>query len=191
MVLSVVDLWVLLSPVSASVHEATVTLDHDTLLVHASDVLSAKSGGIFEGVAGDVLAGLLGDDLQVLDDSRNDLMFQTGVLALSVLSECHDIDLVIDGALDTRNGLAWSHVGEQVEFLSQGNIDRSVTLADRGGERTLESVLVLLDGLQSLRQDQISLLVDNLALHVVLFPLNWHYVSFQTFTLELIEDLED
>jgi hypothetical protein len=56
------------------------------------------------------------------------------VLALSILSDDHDVDVVIRG-LDAGDGARRPHVGVEVELLAQRQVERHVTLSDGGGKR--------------------------------------------------------
>lgn len=55
-------------------------------------------------------------------------MFKSGVFSFSVFSDSDNIDVVIKKSLDTWDSLTRSDVGIQVQFLSQSNIDGSVSL---------------------------------------------------------------
>lgn len=48
-------------------------------------------------------------------------MLQHGVLALSVLANEHNIDVLV-ASLDSRVGLAVNHVDVEVEFITESNV---------------------------------------------------------------------
>ena len=64
-------------------------------------------------------------------------MLQTTVLALCVLSDCDQVDIVIPG-LVSWNAEAWPHIGIQLEFLTECQVERPMTLADRSGHGSLQ-----------------------------------------------------
>jgi hypothetical protein len=75
------------------------------------------------------------------------------VLALSILSDDHDVDVVIRG-LDAGDGARRPHVGVEVELLAQRQVERHVTLSDGGGKRALEGEASRLDGLEDVATKQ-------------------------------------
>ena len=58
-----------------------------THLMNDGDFLAAVGPGVIEGVPTEALRVLFRHDLQALDDARDVLVLQHGVLALSVLSQ--------------------------------------------------------------------------------------------------------
>ena len=65
-------------------------------------------------------------------------MFKTTVFTFGVFSESDDIDVLIRG-FDSLDAFAWSEIDVKVELLSQSDVERSVTLSNRGFEWTCKS----------------------------------------------------
>jgi hypothetical protein len=86
---------------------------------------------VLEGKAQDSLRGLTGDELDALDDSINNDVLNSRVLALSVLSDQDGVDVVV-GGLEAGDGAAGSQVGKEVEGTAECKVERDVALADRG-----------------------------------------------------------
>ena len=139
------DVRVVLGDFLGALDEQPVGQLHDGGLVDNNDLVSTGGLGVLEGVSNDSLGGLLGDQLDRLDDTRDNDVLDTGVLTLGVFSDQDGVDVVVWG-LVADNGLTWSDVGEKTKRSSQGQVHRLVTLTDRGGQRTLEGNLVLVDG---------------------------------------------
>ena len=130
-VLVVGDLGVLLSDLSACLEEHTVRQLHNGCLVDGGHSVSAADLGVVERVPGDSLRGLVGDELDRLDDSVHELVLDTRVLSLGVLSDEDGVDVVVSG-LEPDDGRAGSDVGEQVERSSESQVERNVSLSDYG-----------------------------------------------------------
>jgi hypothetical protein len=169
-VLVVSDVGVLLSDLSASLEEHAVGHLHNSGLVDGGDPVSAADLGVVEGVSGDSLRRLVGNELDRLDDSGNELVLNTTVLSLGVLSDEDGVNVVV-GRLESLNGGARSYVGEQVEGSSEGEVERDVSLSDGGGERSLEGDSVLLDGSNGIVGD-LGLAVDEDGGNLDLLPLD-------------------
>ena len=82
----------------------------------ACDLLSVCRDCVFEGVPGDSLALLGGDDLDALDNSGDDLVFDLGVLSLRALSDCDNVDVLVP-RVESWDTESVDSVGEQVQFL--------------------------------------------------------------------------
>merc|ERR1712230_303967 len=126
------------------VQQLAVELDVGVL---ARDVL-----GLLEGESQDPLAGLAGDQLDRLHDTVYDDMLDARVFTLGVLSDQDRVDVVV-WRLVALDALAGSHVGEQVEGTTEGQVQGDVTLADWGGEGTFEGDEVAVDGFHCLGWD--------------------------------------
>lgn len=146
------DVGVLLGDLAAEVEEEAVGHLHDGGLVDDADLGLADVLGVLEGEAEHALAGLAGDELDRLDDAVDDDVLDAGVLALGVLTDEDGVDVVV-GGLVSLDALAGTHVGEEVEGPSEGEVERDVTLADGRGERALEGDVVALDGVDGLVGD--------------------------------------
>jgi hypothetical protein len=57
------------------------------------------------------------------------LVFNTGVLSFSILSDQHGVDVIIR-SLETLNGYAWSNVGKQVESSAKSKVERDMSLSN-------------------------------------------------------------
>lgn len=90
---------------------------HDVGLVDGRDLLASVHDGKVKGKLGDALRAGLGDDLHALDDAGVDLVLETRVLALGVLADDDNVDvLVARGVAGQR--LAQGHVGKEIELLA-------------------------------------------------------------------------
>ena len=140
------NVGVLLGELAGGAQEQTVGHLHDGGLVDSADLLPANIAGVLEGVTQDTLRSLAGDKLNALDDAINDNVLNTGVLALSVLTDQDGVDVVVGGlvALDRPAG---TDVGEEVEGTAECQVKRDMTLADGCREGTLEGNVVPVDAL--------------------------------------------
>jgi hypothetical protein len=139
--------------------------------VDNEDVWLVDGFSVFESVSNDFLGGWLGDQLDGLDDTWDNGMFDTGVFTFGVFSDQDGVDILVWGVV-TGDGLTWTDVGEQVEGSSQGQVHGGVTFTDWGGQWTLQGNQVLVDGVDSwLRQG--GLTVNQQWGDVDWFPVNW------------------
>lgn len=129
-----------------SVTEETVGELHDVSLVDTGDLLAVIGEGEAECEFGDALGLGAGDDLEGLDDAADGFVLEAGVLALGVLTDDAQVDILVSGlvagdALDEDDG------GVDVEFLAQSDVEGLVAGSlDGGVEDTLETDLVSLEG---------------------------------------------
>lgn len=142
----VLDVGILLGDPAGRLEEAAVRNLHDVGLVNGRDLLASVAARVLEGVAGESFGGLDGDDFHRLDDALHALVLQHGVLALGVLTDHHQVDVLMVRA-DTRVRLAVQHADEQIELIS----DRDVPRGDAGLQRlrldvALDGDAVPLDG---------------------------------------------
>ncbi len=108
--------------------------------MHDRDFLAAVPDRVFKGIADDPLAGEPGHDRLGHPDrpgvvAHLDEVLHPGVEPLDVLPDQHDVHLVVPAG---KNGHRRPHVGVEIEFLAERDVDRAVPLAHRGGERSLE-----------------------------------------------------
>jgi len=136
----IVDLWVLLGGLPNAVDEKSIAHSHNVGLVHSGDGASLVVDGVLEGELGDLSAGLLGNELDTLDDAWNDLVLDTGVLALGVLSNGDQVDILV-GGWEALEADAWSHVGVEAEGLSEHQVHTWVAGTDWRAEWALETAL--------------------------------------------------
>jgi hypothetical protein len=97
--------------------------------VNGGDSVSAAGLGVVESVSGNSLGSLVGDELDGLDDSGDELVLDTRVLSLGVLSDEDGVDIVV-GGLEALDGGAGSDVGEEGEGSSEGQVEGDVSLTD-------------------------------------------------------------
>lgn len=122
--------------------EETVGQLHDVGLVDAGNLGAVVGQSEAEGELGDALRLGAGDDLERLDDAIDALVLEAGVLALSVLTDDAQVDVLVAGlvagdVLDQGDG------GVDVELLAHGDVERLVAgAADGGVQDTLEAELV-------------------------------------------------
>ena len=116
--------------------------------------------GVLEGVAEHALGGLAGDQLDRLDNTVHNDVLDARVFTLGVLTDEDGVDVVV-GGLVSLDALAGTHVGEQVEGPSEGQVERDVALANGSSERALEGDKVALDGLDGgVGNDGLAVLVE-------------------------------
>ena len=140
------DVRVLLGDLATKVEEETVGHLHNGGLVDDANLGLANVLGVLEGVAEHALGGLAGDQLDRLNNTVHNDVLDARVFALGVLTDEDGVDVVV-GGLVSLDALAGTHVGEQVEGPSEGQVERDVALANGSSERALESDKVALDGL--------------------------------------------
>ena len=107
---------------------------HDVGLVDGSNALTAVRLGIVERVSRNAFGGIPSDELNGLDDTVNNLVLDTGVLSLGVLTDEDGVDVVV-GGLVALDGHARADVGKEVEGATEGQVERHVSLADCTKER--------------------------------------------------------
>ena len=151
---------VLLGDLATKVEEETVGHLHDGGLVNDTDLGLANVLGVLEGVAEHTLTGLAGDELDRLDNAVHNDVLNARVFALGVLTDEDGVDVVV-GSLVSLDALAGTHVGEQVEGPSEGQVEGDVTLANGSSERALKSDEVALDRLDGgIGDDGLAILVE-------------------------------
>lgn len=143
----VVDLegGVLLGGLVEGAAEQTVGQLHDVGLVDAGDLLAAVGEGKGKGELGNALRLGAGDDLERLDDAGHALVLQARVLALGVLTDDAQVDvlvarLVAGDVLDQRDA------GVNVQLLAHSHVEALVAgAADGRVQDALEAQLVALE----------------------------------------------
>ncbi len=110
------------------------------------DLLAPLLTGQLEGKLDDALGPLAGDDAHRLGALVviAALLASTRVHPFGILAHCDDVDVLVT-ALGAFEGDDRTHVGVEVEFLAQGDVDGGKTAANRSGERPFQGDLVLLD----------------------------------------------
>lgn len=115
------DVRIVLGDPPRDVQEQTVRQLHDVRFVNSRHLLTAVPLRVLERVTGDALRVGFRDDLHALDDARDALVLQHGVLALGVLPHDHDIDVLLTG-IDARIRHAVQHVHVEIQLVSQGDV---------------------------------------------------------------------
>lgn len=178
----VVDLegGVLLGGLVEGAAEQTVGQLHDVGLVDAGDLFAAVGEGKGKGELGNALRLCAGDDLERLDDAGHALVLQARVLALGVLTDDAQVDvlvarLVAGDVLDQRDA------GVNVQLLAHGHVEALVAgAADGRVQDALEAQLVALERGDALTE---GLLGSQRALldtgNLDLLPLDGHVVGLE------------
>lgn len=118
-----------LPPKTPLLPRAKISYSHNSSLVHSSNSVPSTDLSVVERVSSDSLGSVVGDQLDGLNDTIDDLVLDTGVLSLGVLSDENGVDVVV-GGLETDDGRARSNVGEEVEGSSEGEVEGDVSLSD-------------------------------------------------------------
>ena len=176
----VLDGRVVLGDLLARVAEQAVGQLHDVGLVDASDLLPVVGQGEGKGELGDALRLCARDDLERLDDAIHRLVLQPRVLALGVLTDDAQVDVLVarvvaGDVLDEADG------GVDVELLAEGDVERLVAGACDGRvQDALETELVALERGNGFAEELLGVLVARLDTgHVDLLPLNGHIVGLE------------
>ena len=167
------DLGVLLSGLAAAPEEESVRHAHDVGLVHRRHLVPPVVLGVLEGELGDARRRLLRDQLDGLHHAADDLVLDARVLALRVLADGDEVDVVVE-RLVALDRLARPHVGVEAEFLAERQVEGAEALADGRHERALEADLVPVDGVDGLLGDAHRAVGVLHRRHVHRLPLDWH-----------------
>jgi hypothetical protein len=97
--------------------------------VYSGDAVTAGLRCVVERITGNTLRRLPGDELDGLNNTIDNFVLDTRVLALRVLTDENSVDIIIRRlvALDRHAG---TNVGEKVESAAQGKVEGNVALAD-------------------------------------------------------------
>ena len=124
---------------------------------------------VLERKLGDARRGALGDDLQRLDDSRHDFVFESAVQIFGVLAHDDEIDVVVT-RLDVRRRFHRTQVRVEVERFAQSDVDRRETGADRRRHRSLERDFVAQDRFENVSRQRIAETRERFRADEVLLP---------------------
>jgi hypothetical protein len=123
------------------------------------DLVAVVVLGVLEGVFGDTSRSDFSDQLDALNDSVDDFVFNAGVFTFlkdflvnfgsiftskcshRVLANRHQVNVVVESSVALQAS-AWSHVGVQVEFLAQSEIQRAMSFSNGRHQWTFQSDLV-------------------------------------------------
>jgi hypothetical protein len=179
---------VVLADALDGVAEQTIGELHDVGLVDAGDLLAVIGERKGKGELGDALRLLAGNDLERLDDAADRLVLEARVLALGVLADDAEVDvlvacLVAGDVLDQDDG------GVDVELLAESDVEGAVAGSLNGRvQDALETELVALERSNRLAEELLR--VDVACLDtgdVDLLPLNGHVVRLE----DLLDRLGD
>lgn len=170
------------------VAEQTIGKLHDVGLVDAGDLLAVVGKGKGKGELGNALRLLTGDDLERLDDARDGLVLETRVLALGVLTDDAEVDVLV-ARLVARDVLEEDNGGIDVELLAESDVEGAVAGALNGSvEDTLETKLVALERCNRLAEELLRVDVARVDTRDIdLLPLNRHVVRLE----DLLDRLGD
>jgi len=143
---AVVDLWVLFGGLSHAVDEESVAHSHNVSFVHSGDGASLVVDSVFECEFSYFSAGLFGDELDTLYNTWNNLVLDTGVLSLGVLSNGNQVDILV-GGWEALEADARPHISVEAECLSQHQVHAWVAGADWRAEWSLQAALGDVHGL--------------------------------------------
>lgn len=116
---------VVLGDLLEGVAEKTVGKLHDVGLVDDGDLLAVVGQGKGKGELGNALRLGPGDDLEGLDDAGDRLVLEAGVLALGVLTDDAEVDILVAGVV-AGNVLDQDDGGVNVKLLAQSDVERLV-----------------------------------------------------------------
>ena len=179
----VIDLegGVLLGDVVEGVAEETISQLHDVGLVDAGNLGAAVGEGKGKGEAGNALRLGAGDNLERLDDAGDALVLEARVLALGVLTDDAQVDVLVAGIV-AGNVLDEGDAGVNVKLLAHGDVEALVAgAADGRVQDTLEAELVALERLDRLAKGGFGAADANLldTRDVDLLPLDGHVVGLE------------
>lgn len=140
------------------------------------DLLAGVITGVLEGVLADTDGGVACDDLKALDDAGVHDVLQPAVLAFGVLADGDDIDVRVQ-RVHTWHGHTRANVRVEPKLLTQGEVERAVTLADGRGHGALEPEAIAADRVERLGGDEVVAGLGALDVDVMLLPRNWHVCS--------------
>jgi len=107
---------------------------HDVGLVDSGDLLASLEECVVKGELGDSLGVVCGDDLHALHHSRVHLMLQPTVLPLRVLPDNDNVNVLVFARV-TGDALAQDQVGEEIQLLSDAQVEGLGPGADDGSEQ--------------------------------------------------------
>jgi hypothetical protein len=179
---------VVLADLLDSVAEQTVGKLHDVGLVDAGDLLAVVGQRKGESKLGNTLRLLTSDDLERLDDAVDRLVFETRVLALGVLTDNAEVNVLV-ACLVARDVLEEDNGSVDVEFLTESDVEGAVTGSLDGSVKdTLETELVALERSNGFAEELLGVLVAGLDTRDVdLLPLNGNIVCLE----DLLDRLGD
>jgi hypothetical protein len=174
----VLNLRILLRHLPAAVQKKPVASFHDIRLVDGGDFAAILRGSVVEGELCNSNRGGACNDLERLDDPGHHLMLKSGVFALGVFADHHNVHVVV-ACLQTCDASAGPKVRVELKCFSQSKVERDVARSDRRGERTFESDVVLADRSERLVGYELSAGLNRLGAHNLPLPFDWGFGSFK------------
>lgn len=97
--------------------------------MYDTDLKSVDTLSVVEGISEDPLGGIFGNELDGLNDTIDNDMFDTRVFAFGILADQDSVNTVI-WSLISSNRSARSYVCEKIECTTEGKIERNVTFSN-------------------------------------------------------------
>lgn len=171
---------VVLTDLLDGVAEETIGKLHDVGLVNAGNLLTVVGKSKGEGKLGNAFRLFASDDLERLDNAIDRLVLEARVLALGVLTNDAEIDVLV-ARLVARDVLEKDNRGVDVKLLTKGDVEGAMTRSlDRSVQDTLQAELVALEGGNGLAEKLLGVNVASLnARDVNLLPLNGNIVRLE------------
>jgi len=113
----------------STVCNSIIRCAHDVSLVDSSHFVPSLRLGIVECVSGHALACFPSDELDGLNYTVNNLMLNTRVFALGVLSNEDSVNIII-GRFVAIDGCARPNMCKQVEGTSEGQVEGYMAFAN-------------------------------------------------------------
>jgi hypothetical protein len=156
--------------------------------VDAGNLLAVVCERESESKLGNALRLLAGDDLKRLNDAIDRLVLETRVLALGVLTDDTEVDVLVT-CLVAGDVLEQDDGGVDVEFLAESDVEGAVARSlDGSVEDTLETELVALERGNGFAEELLGVDVASLDTgDVDLLPLNGNVVCLE----DLLDRLGD
>mmetsp|Transcript_7904 Transcript_7904/g.15879 ORF Transcript_7904/g.15879 Transcript_7904/m.15879 type:complete len:369 (-) Transcript_7904:102-1208(-) len=167
--LLILDSWVLLRNLLATFNKKTIRLLHNICLVHSSDLLTSIGHSILECKLGHSVTRLFGNHLERLHNSRHHLMLQSRIFTLCILTNSHQIDIIIPSFIP-GNGQTRPNICIQLQLLSQGQIQRSESLPDRCSHWPFQSNFISKHRIQILASNETVCARIDLLANMLLLP---------------------
>jgi hypothetical protein len=108
------DVGEFLGDLTTDIQEETISQLHDVGLVDSSDTIAADGLSIGEGITGHTFGSFLGDQLDGLDHTIDNFVFDTRVFTFGVFTDQDSVNVFVRG-LVTSNGATGTDVGVEVE----------------------------------------------------------------------------
>src|ERR1035441_2049184 len=141
------------------------------------DFLAVILAGMLEGEARDACGSLFGDDLDALDHSGDDFVFDAGIKPFGIFADHDQIDARIASG-NMRQVADRPEVGEKFEAPTQFDIDAGEAAADGRGHGPLQSDAGALDRFAEFFGNVIVILLKGFGASGEAFPFEFNAGSF-------------